>query len=42
MIPAHVLGGASTATLPVVQGITSAYTITPPRTYGVEVQYRFF
>ncbi|MBS0334416.1 MAG: TonB-dependent receptor, partial [Proteobacteria bacterium] len=45
-VPAHVLGappaGGTAATLvPVLEGITSAYTITPPRTYGVELQYRF-
>ena len=28
--------------IPVIQGIASSYTITPPRTYGVELQYRFF
>jgi iron complex outermembrane receptor protein len=27
--------------IPVTQGITTSYPITPPRTYGVEVQYRF-
>ncbi len=27
--------------LPVVQGISSTYSLTPPRTYGVELQYRF-
>jgi iron complex outermembrane receptor protein len=26
---------------PVVQGITTTYQLTPPRTYGVELQYRF-
>jgi iron complex outermembrane receptor protein len=26
---------------PVVQGITTTYGLTPPRTYGVELQYRF-
>ncbi len=46
VVPAHVLGavpvtGNSAALIPVLEGITSAYTITPPRTYGVEVQYRF-
>ena len=27
--------------LPVVQGIATTYSLTPPRTYGVELQYRF-
>ena len=35
------LAGFNGAT-PVLQGIESTYTITPPRTYGVELQYRFF
>jgi iron complex outermembrane receptor protein len=34
--------GAGAANGNVIQGITSSYTITPPRTYGVELQYRFF
>ena len=48
VVPLRVLGltpgpGQSlTSTASVVQGITSSYTITPPRTFGVEVQYRFF
>jgi iron complex outermembrane receptor protein len=47
VVPAHVLGappaGGTAATfVPVLQGITSAYTVTPPRTFGVELQYRFF
>jgi iron complex outermembrane receptor protein len=33
-------GGATV--IPVSQGITSSYPITPPRTYGIELQYRFF
>jgi iron complex outermembrane receptor protein len=45
VVPAHALGivsptGAATS-IPVLQGITSQYTITPPRTFGVELQYRF-
>ena len=35
------LAGFNGAT-PVLQGIESTYSITPPRTYGVELQYRFF
>ena len=27
--------------VPVVQGIATTYPLTPPRTYGVEFQYRF-
>ena len=45
VVPAHVLGpttgGTAAAAIPVLEGITSAYTITPPRTYGIELQYRF-
>ncbi len=33
--------GGSTV-IPVVQGIATSYPITPPRTWGVELQYRFF
>jgi iron complex outermembrane receptor protein len=47
-VPAYTLGlpgaapaGPATAT-PVFQGINTTYTLTPPRTYGVELQYRFF
>ena len=29
-------------TLRVVEGITSAYPLTPPRTYGIELQYKFY
>jgi iron complex outermembrane receptor protein len=36
------LGGAGAAAFrPVVQGTYSTYPITPPRTYGVELQYKF-
>jgi iron complex outermembrane recepter protein len=46
-VPAHVLGtipagGTASTYIPVLEGITSGYTITPPRTYGIELQYRFF
>jgi iron complex outermembrane receptor protein len=43
-VPAYTLGGlaAGFGPAPVVQGIASTYTLTPPRTYGVELQYRFF
>jgi iron complex outermembrane receptor protein len=46
VVPAHVLGnvpvtGNSAATVNVLEGISSVYPITPPRTYGVELQYRF-
>jgi iron complex outermembrane receptor protein len=45
-IPAYVAGtipagGSATTAVPVLQGISSGYTITPPRTFGVELQYRF-
>ena len=33
---------ASSTAIPIIQGIGSSYTITPPRTYGIELQYRFF
>jgi iron complex outermembrane receptor protein len=32
----------STFTGPVVQGVASTYPLAPPRTFGVELQYRFF
>ncbi|MGZ6015871.1 MAG: TonB-dependent receptor, partial [Phenylobacterium sp.] len=46
-IPAYVAGtiptgGTATTAIPIIQGIASSYTITPPRTFGVELQYRFF
>jgi iron complex outermembrane receptor protein len=28
--------------VPVIQGVVSTFPITPPRTYGIELQYRFF
>ena len=45
-IPAYVAGtiptgGSATTAIPIIQGIATSYTITPPRTYGVELQYRF-
>jgi len=33
---------ASAVALPVNKGIASTYLLTPPRTFGVELQYRFF
>jgi len=48
VVPLHVTGltpgaGQTAATsVSIVQGIASSYTITPPRTFGVELQYRFF
>src|ERR1700704_5154304 len=46
-VPAYVAGtiptgGSATTAIPIIQGIASSYTITPPRTFGVELQYRFF
>jgi len=32
---------SSAALIPVNQGIASTYLLTPPRTYGLELQYRF-
>ena len=32
---------ASGAVTPVIQGITKSYSVTPPRTYGIELQYKF-
>ncbi|HZZ32605.1 MAG TPA: TonB-dependent receptor [Phenylobacterium sp.] len=41
-VPQHVLtGGASTTPVPVLEGISTGYALTPPRTYGIELQYRF-
>ena len=47
VVPAHVAGitpagGNAATSVPIVQGIASSYTITPPRTFGIELQYRFF
>ena len=33
--------GGSTI-IPVTQGVATSYPLTPPRTYGIELQYRFF
>jgi iron complex outermembrane receptor protein len=41
-VPAYTLGRAGVAPTPVLQGIASTFTLTPPRTYGIELQYRFF
>jgi len=46
VVPAHVAGiippgGNAATSVNIVQGIQSSYTITPPRTYGIELQYRF-
>jgi iron complex outermembrane receptor protein len=41
-LPPFVLGRPGFAPVPVNQGISSTYTLTPPRTFGVELQYRFF
>ncbi|MGZ6048301.1 MAG: TonB-dependent receptor, partial [Phenylobacterium sp.] len=46
VVPAHVLGtipagGTAATSINVLEGISSSYPITPPRTYGVELQYRF-
>ncbi len=47
VVPAHVAGitppgGSASSSISIVQGIQTGYTITPPRTYGIELQYRFF
>nr|MEA2798112.1 iron complex outerrane recepter protein [Phenylobacterium sp.] len=47
VVPAHVAGiippgGNAATSIPIVQGIQTGYTITPPRTFGIELQYRFF
>jgi iron complex outermembrane receptor protein len=42
LVPAYTLGLPGLRPTPIVEGIGSTYTITPPRTYGIEVQYRFF
>jgi len=34
-------GQTATTPVPILQGISTGYTITPPRTYGIELQYRF-
>jgi iron complex outermembrane receptor protein len=33
--------GAGLAPVPVLQGVAATYPLTPPRTYGIELQYRF-
>jgi iron complex outermembrane receptor protein len=35
------IAGITAAGVPTVLGIASTYSLTPPRTYGVELQYRF-
>ena len=35
-------GGNALTAVPIIQGIATTYTITPPRTFGVELQYKFF
>jgi iron complex outermembrane receptor protein len=42
LVPAYTLGLPGLGATPIVQGIAPTYTITPPRTYGIELQYRFF
>jgi iron complex outermembrane receptor protein len=42
-VPGFATGtSASPFVVPVTQGVVSTYPITPPRTYGIELQYRFF
>jgi iron complex outermembrane receptor protein len=44
VIPGYVAGltgAAGTAAIPITEGIASTYQLTPPRTYGIELQYRF-
>jgi iron complex outermembrane receptor protein len=42
-VPGFATGtSASPFVVPVVEGVVSTYPITPPRTYGIELQYRFF
>ncbi|MDE2486430.1 MAG: TonB-dependent receptor, partial [Alphaproteobacteria bacterium] len=42
-VPGYATGAsASPFVVPVNQGVVSTYPITPPRTYGIELQYRFF
>jgi iron complex outermembrane receptor protein len=40
-VPAYTVGRPGFAATPVLQGIASTYPLTPPRTYGLELQYRF-
>ncbi|MDB5427731.1 MAG: TonB-dependent receptor [Phenylobacterium sp.] len=40
-VPAYTLGRPGLAPTPIVQGIAVTYPLTPPRTYGIELQYRF-
>ncbi len=41
-VPAYTLGLPGLGPTPVLQGIATTYPLTPPRTYGIELQYRFF
>jgi iron complex outermembrane receptor protein len=46
-VPGYALGlplsnPASAVSIPVNSGVASTYLLTPPRTYGIELQYRFF
>ncbi|MET0293454.1 MAG: TonB-dependent receptor [Phenylobacterium sp.] len=36
------LVGPTGALVPVLQGVSTSYPLTPPRTFGVELQYRFY
>ena len=40
-VPAYTLGQPGIGPVPVNQGIATTYFLTPPRTYGLELQYRF-
>ena len=40
-VPAYTQGLPGIGPVPVNQGIASTYFLTPPRTYGLELQYRF-
>ncbi|WP_411286450.1 TonB-dependent receptor [Phenylobacterium sp.] len=36
------INGAVVTQVPIVEGIASTYPLTPPRTFGIELQYKFF
>ncbi|MDB5444426.1 MAG: TonB-dependent receptor, partial [Phenylobacterium sp.] len=40
-VPAFAVGQPGFKPVPVLQGVATTYPLTPPRTYGVELQYRF-
>jgi iron complex outermembrane recepter protein len=40
-VPPAAVGRPGFTPVPVLQGVSVTYPLTPPRTYGIELQYRF-